>query len=1000
MRNWHQKIIKLQKARDLIEIEKKFGNTNIFIGVLESHLEFQSLINNNDINKRFSPTEYKPMHIALYKDKMVFNREIFVGDTFSEDLYFNKINKNGLEDDDYSSFHATCVSGIIAGNIIDKSFIEGICPRVNLINHDGGYTEFQNIVGMGNIGKNVKNNMGSNYFITNSFQNFLIKTKDDGTTEIKTLPINPEVNSDVNADYFCSIINASISWKIDSNNQNQISPKSIDFILKELFAYGRNGRGILFINSSGNDGLGYAVEDKRPFNLSKKTIVVGASKVKLSLNRFGNYETENPIFDESHSDYSNYGKRLDLCAPSGSDKDPSKDDINIYSSTVVNGGDIGLLDDDYESYSINNIENNIKLTLIGNDSFLFPGQAIELGDSNKFWHEIRYIKTVEKNRGVAIVELDSPINFTKNTTINGVNYSLQANRAKVLVYKKNVDKVASENNKITALNNKGIRKDISVYIYDRANPTKGILTQVRSVNNLVIEVEHSLNILTSNNLILIPGQMSMEVKGLDNSSKFMLANGSSFDGFFNGQNVMVEYNVDNNNISIVGMLNKINFKDKNQPTSNYNRGKSSVGIPKDTIAKIYSLSYGNYTSRFSGTSAAAPIVTGVAALVLSANPQLNASEIKHILKITATQIGGVAYNPQNDNTKYNYDYKVDDKFGTGRVNAEEAVRLALRWHTDNTVEKPKMCFPNKNINNVNAIHDIWISSETNATANSSNPYNLLNTSLDQNIFIRIRNNGHVKYSFQETDLRVLIAFTNEVNPKFSFPDHWYENKITGVDNSGNNYDTTICLLDVKEVMPIAPGTDINPPISISWKNIRTFLADKGFDPNRHKLYILAHIAPFDGTDVELGIDLETINVYTNKNLNCVEIFTTDSRVSKRLEDGTKVPLNGDKSNLIATETEKQEKFCVDVYNIQATELDTKQFKFSLLDKPNGTVESEVIIKKTNGNWDLSNLPGWLTADIVETESALYAATHKNAEINYALSYDLTKAGKQIQFAVI
>lgn len=387
-------------------------------------------------------------------------------------------------------------------------------------------------------------------------------------------------------------------------------------------------------------------------------------------------------------------------------------------------------------------------------------------------------------------------------------------------------------------------------------------------------------------------------------------------------------------------------------------------------------------------------------MVLSANPQLNAAEIKHILKSTTEHIGNVTYRLQNDNTKYNYGYEVHEKFGAGRVNAEEAVRLALRWHTDNTVEKPRMCFPNKNINNPNAIHDIWISSETNAIASSSNPYNLLNTSLDHNIFIRIKNNGHVGYSFQETDLRVLVAFTNEVNPKFSFPDYWYENKIAGVDNSGNNYDATVCLLDVKEVIPIAPGTDINPPISISWKNIRTFLADKGFDASKHKLYILAHIAPFDGTDVELGIDLGTINVYTNKNLNCVEIFTTDTRVSKRLEDGTKVPLNGDKSNLIATDVEKQEKFCVDMYNVQATEIDTKQFKFSLLDKPNGAVESEVIIKKNNGNWDLSNLPDWLTADIVETDSALYAVTHKNAEINYALSYDLTKAGKQIQFAVI
>ena len=46
----------------------------------------------------------------------------------------------------------------------------------------------------------------------------------------------------------------------------------------------------------------------------------------------------------------------------------------------------------------------------------------------------------------------------------------------------------------------------------------------------------------------------------------------------------------------------------------------------------------NYTSVMNGTSAAAPIVSGVVALIMEANPSLTQREIKHILAITAKKI--------------------------------------------------------------------------------------------------------------------------------------------------------------------------------------------------------------------------------------------------------------------------------------------------------------------------------------------------------------------------
>lgn len=70
---------------------------------------------------------------------------------------------------------------------------------------------------------------------------------------------------------------------------------------------------------------------------------------------------------------------------------------------------------------------------------------------------------------------------------------------------------------------------------------------------------------------------------------------------------------------------------------------------------------GTYGS-WSGTSFSAPIVAGVAALVISANPALSASDVQDILKQSADDLGTAGWDPQ---------------YGWGRVNASRAVNLAL-----------------------------------------------------------------------------------------------------------------------------------------------------------------------------------------------------------------------------------------------------------------------------------------------------------------------------------
>ncbi len=70
---------------------------------------------------------------------------------------------------------------------------------------------------------------------------------------------------------------------------------------------------------------------------------------------------------------------------------------------------------------------------------------------------------------------------------------------------------------------------------------------------------------------------------------------------------------------------------------------------------------GDYRTNFSGTSAAAPAVSGVAALMLAVNPSLTRRQVYLILKSTAKDLGVAGF---------------DYSFGHGLVKADEAVKAA------------------------------------------------------------------------------------------------------------------------------------------------------------------------------------------------------------------------------------------------------------------------------------------------------------------------------------
>lgn len=86
---------------------------------------------------------------------------------------------------------------------------------------------------------------------------------------------------------------------------------------------------------------------------------------------------------------------------------------------------------------------------------------------------------------------------------------------------------------------------------------------------------------------------------------------------------------------------------------------------------------GDFTSDFGGTSSACPVVAGVAALILSANPDLTAQEVRRILQETADKMVDPDPDPQLGFRLGTYDANGFSKwFGYGKVNAFKAVQSA------------------------------------------------------------------------------------------------------------------------------------------------------------------------------------------------------------------------------------------------------------------------------------------------------------------------------------
>jgi len=147
--------------------------------------------------------------------------------------------------------------------------------------------------------------------------------------------------------------------------------------------------------------------------------------------------------------------------------------------------------------------------------------------------------------------------------------------------------------------------------------------------------------------------------------------------------------------------------DQNGFVSDYSTPGSSLlvsafGTPREvfTTDRVGTAGYnssGDYTT-FNGTSAAAPMVSGVVALMLEANPNLGWRDVQEILAYSARHVGSRVGTRNKRNETHRWEFNgasnwnggglhFSNDYGFGLVDAKAAVRLAETWSAESQTSR-------------------------------------------------------------------------------------------------------------------------------------------------------------------------------------------------------------------------------------------------------------------------------------------------------------------------
>jgi len=224
-----------------------------------------------------------------------------------------------------------------------------------------------------------------------------------------------------------------------------------------------------------------------------------------------------------------------------------------------------------------------------------------------------------------------------------------------------------------APNCKIVPVNIAPYFSTHIDPTIGQATSFASNEDIATALNwawHNADVLSCS---WGGGSPSTYIESAIDSARTFGRNGKGCIVVFASGNAIpfgnVSFPANYNGVIAVGAI------DKNGNIWNYsNRGSSlslvapsgDVNLNGDvaTLDRMGANGYngGNYMNNFGGTSAACPQVAGIAALLLSVNPDLTETQVKAAMENTATDLGTSGF---------------DNTYGYGLVNAYAAVNKAL-----------------------------------------------------------------------------------------------------------------------------------------------------------------------------------------------------------------------------------------------------------------------------------------------------------------------------------
>ena len=228
----------------------------------------------------------------------------------------------------------------------------------------------------------------------------------------------------------------------------------------------------------------------------------------------------------------------------------------------------------------------------------------------------------------------------------------------------------------------------------------------------------------------------------------------------NNSSTTIGYPSSNMNVMSVGSTNESDLR-----SSFSNHGAQlEISAPGSNIFST-DLNSGYGTS--SGTSFAAPIVSGVAALLFSAQPGITGNEIRQILKDTADKVGGYNYNWDPGMPGHSFE------LGYGRVNPFAALGslgtdLYIRDSIQDTGAEP----------NTESLEQLWASPDVWNCVNNPDCTEHMDPVFGQSNHIRVRINS---ISANEENAALHLYWTRARTAEL-WPDHWLHPDTPGSSN--------------------------------------------------------------------------------------------------------------------------------------------------------------------------------------------------------------------------